>query len=522
MILAATRTSQIRLYPQDPLVSPAEVDAIPADDVGTNLSGPRFKIEDDTAAVAQADASGNYLFEPGTPPFDQANTLAQVSNTFHMWEKYMGHAPVWSFGQTLVAHPHEGEGKTAYYSPWDGSVNFFGWNSKALGKFVTTCESTEVIGHEVGHAVLDGARPGIFGTEAEAFHEAFGDCSAMLSTLQYESNLAGALAENKGDFSKPSLISRLAEEFGLAFNREDNDPTNDNHEYYRTALNDFNYQDPATLPDDSYPPAQPEAVLTREVHSFSRVWTGTFYQMLAALFNDARPKAASDLDALKAARDTLGPIWGHAVDLFPSDQLTYNQVGKAVLRSANLQGGQHFDTLAKVLVDRNILTPQEVNQIKNEQGPMPKVKLPHGIPTLDGANQLLAANLDELRLPPEGAKLQATRVMQDRSGRTVLLYSLPRRVDVQLTLTPNAQIDLHDGLMLAFNPDGRLVAREYTPVSNRTIQDAQLALQDAEKQGRLLAGDIFQSVDASGRPYLAKLRTTADGKTLIVPVRAHD
>ena len=39
---------------------------------------------------------------------------------------------------------------------------------------------------------------------------------------------------------------------------------------------------------------------------------------------------------------------------------------------------------------------------------MPKVKLPHGTPTLDTANKLLADNLDKLRLPPVGAKLQAT------------------------------------------------------------------------------------------------------------------
>ena len=111
---------------------------------------------------------------------------------------------------------------------------------------------------------------------------------------------------------------------------------------------------------------------------------------------------------------------------------------------------------------------------------------------------------------------------QDRNGRTVILYSLPRRVDIQLTLTPNAEIDLHDGLMLAFSPDGRLVAKAYTPVTDRTVLDAQLALRDAEQQGRLLGGDIFQSVDASGRPYLAKLRLSSDGKTLIVPMRAHD
>jgi hypothetical protein len=44
-----------------------------------------------------------------------------------------------------------------------------------------------VVCHELGHAILDALKPQLFNvasTEAGAFHEAFGDISAILCALQ--------------------------------------------------------------------------------------------------------------------------------------------------------------------------------------------------------------------------------------------------------------------------------------------------------------------------------------------------
>jgi Zn-dependent metalloprotease len=46
--------------------------------------------------------------------------------------------------------------------------------------------STDVVAHEVGHGLLDSARPDSSTSilEVGAFHEAFGDCIAMLTALR--------------------------------------------------------------------------------------------------------------------------------------------------------------------------------------------------------------------------------------------------------------------------------------------------------------------------------------------------
>jgi hypothetical protein len=82
----------------------------------------------------------------------------------------------------LDLEPNEGIDLNAYYN--GQSISFFEYTTGA--KTTWSGESTDVVAHEAGHGVLDAIRPELWDSpylEAAAFHEAFGDCTAIFAAL---------------------------------------------------------------------------------------------------------------------------------------------------------------------------------------------------------------------------------------------------------------------------------------------------------------------------------------------------
>jgi hypothetical protein len=477
-----TATAKVKVFPQDPLVGPTEEIELPKAILGSKLSSPRMEISD-RAPVAIADPDGNYNYEVGTPQFDQVNAYAIVANTLSMYDSYFGTPAKWSFSGPLTVVPHKGTGKTAYFNGREGSINFFEWQSPSLGKRVTTSQSADVIAHEIGHAVWDGLRPRAgYSNEAGAFHEAFGDCSALLHALQQDSNLSKALQQNGGDLRQPSLISRMAEEFGTAFNKEDKDPKNDERPYYRTALNEFKYIDPKKLPDDDYPPTVGEDVLTREFHSFSRVWTGAFYRMLTALYDGAQADGQSPKEALKSARDILGANWGKALQELPPSGIKFSVVAESMLRTAAREADKTtFDRLGAVLVDRDVLSPEKVAELRGATAP--------SIDKGDGSASAVLSNLDSHFGLGEGYQAEGEPVKL-ADGRTVYQFSKPERHTLSSVASfhgghDDIQVELHSGVSATFDAQGKLVSAYHTPVSDEDRLNAEIYSADLLSKGRV-------------------------------------
>lgn len=496
---------RVKVYPQDPLVGGTEVLELPKELLGDRLSAPRLSTRD-RAPVAIADPDGNYDFDLTSPQFDQANAHAIVANTLRMYDDYLGAEARFSFRGPLKVIPHKGEGKTAYFSRWDQSINFFEWDSPSLGKRVTTAQSADVIAHEIGHAVWDGLRPlAGYSNEAGAFHEAFGDCTALLHSLQIDSNISKALAENGGDLRKPSLISRMAEEFGTGFNKEDKDPKNDNNAYYRTALNEFKYIDPKDLPDDDYPPTVGEDVLTREFHSFSRVWSGAFYRMLTALYDGQRSEGKEGPEALAAARDKLGSLWGQGLQELPPAGIKFKVVAESMLKVA-ARGGDlvSFDRLADVMVDRNILTKEQAAKLRTPAA--------SEVSSGDGRPETVLTNLSEQFELPEGYLAEGEpRALRD--GRTVYLFTKPERVALPGLTHHGEQIemDLRSGVAATFDQSGKLVSYYHTPVGQEERQDAERFATDLMNKDRVKVSAFdIRSENDSGQIFLGRL--VPDGK----------
>src|SRR5262245_16901087 len=121
----------------------------------------------------------------------------------------------WEVGAVLPVDLDFGVDLNAFYDR--EGLKFF--HGSAAGRTVFSGESPDVVCHELGHALLDSVKPQLFDAasiEVAAFHESFGDMSAILSALQLPSLREGVLAETGGVLHRASRLSRLAEQLGWA------------------------------------------------------------------------------------------------------------------------------------------------------------------------------------------------------------------------------------------------------------------------------------------------------------------
>lgn len=117
--------------------------------------------------------------------FHAQNAFVIVSRTLDLFESALGRRLPWSFGgHQLYVVPHALHEANAFYSEDDHAV-LFGYADTLEGR-IYTCLSHDIVAHETTHAILDGLRdrydvPGL--PDQRAFHEAFADIVALLSTF---------------------------------------------------------------------------------------------------------------------------------------------------------------------------------------------------------------------------------------------------------------------------------------------------------------------------------------------------
>src|SRR5437016_2663016 len=222
---------------------------------------------------------------PGTAEFRYWNAAEALRRGADFWRALLP-GPSWEVGSILPVDLDFGVDLNAFYDRV--GLKFF--HGTAAGRTVFSGESPDVVCHELGHALLDSFKPQLFDAaslEVAAFHESFGDMSALLSALELPSVREGVLAETGNVLRRASRLSRLAEQLGWAIRQSV--PSAVEPDCLRNAVNTFFYRDPDTLPTTA-----PATSLSSEPHSFSRVFTGAFFEGLAGMLatTDTRDEAA--------------------------------------------------------------------------------------------------------------------------------------------------------------------------------------------------------------------------------------
>ncbi|MFN8606032.1 MAG: M36 family metallopeptidase [Vulcanimicrobiota bacterium] len=462
--------SRVATYAQDPMVGPVIEDTIELDKIGRRVDGPRVSVWDQEVMRASADGQGNYLYGPDNRKFDQVQAFVTSQKTLDLFENYANRKLPWAFeSEALGVGPHAGEGVNAYYQRFSESLSFYYFDSKALGRRVQTSQSADVVSHETGHAILDGLKPEFghtFDRETKAFHEAFGDCAAMLLTLSRPANRQAVLSETGGDLRRENCLSRMGEEFGYAVRRMNKDPEDD-RDYLRTHLNTFAYVNPDTLPADG-----PRETLSGEAHSFCQVWTRSFYDCLAGLYEQTGD--------LGQAGEIGGNLLTLGVHLVSPTRARYSQLAGAMVRADQLlYQGRHEGVLRQAFARAGIEIAQE---------PVPDFTWTQAPADLASAQPLLD------QLGPGG--FQAQRILKDGHGYTVV-----EGVRTQTVRDQEKSSEVAQGMSLSFDPAGKLV---HKVVDEASPQSELIGMQD--------------EISASGTglpPTWRALRDLSDGTTLI-------
>jgi hypothetical protein len=224
-------------------------------------------------------------------------------------------------------------------------------------------ESPDIVCHELGHAILDALKPQLFNVaslEVSSFHEAFGDMSAILSSLQLDSVRQKVLQETQGHLNVNSRLSRLAEQLGWAIRQLS--PTAVDGDCLRNAANRFFYRPPAQLP-----PSAPSTQLSSEFHSFSRVFTGAFLDALARMLPIA---GTASSDNLLGVTKKLGQLLVDGVRLAPVNSAYYSQVAAAMIQADQTRNqGENRPALRSAFVQHGILSPSSVAALVGAPAP---------------------------------------------------------------------------------------------------------------------------------------------------------
>jgi hypothetical protein len=399
----------IDFIPNDPLSpQPAMRKQNPRPDRPAGRAGFTF-----TNAFPQA------LYDPTTQPkeflFWQCREAALLA--VETWEGLAGNLTSWS---TQAEDPKSLEVDNDHFDPQlsDGQklnayydrvgLRFFIYDSGT--KIYYSGLSTDTVTHEAGHALLDALRPEFFDSfrpEVTAFHESFGDCWALLSALTDKETRQAVLTATPS-LSKANFVESLSEYLSQAILDVFGQVSPSKP---RRALNKFQYQLPTTLPPGKF--TDPPELLSAEPHSFSRVFTGCFYDTLVNLFAKAQTKNEA---SLLAASQTAGQLLIAAARVARHTSRFYLEMGQRMVQADHdLNGGANAAAIQKAFAGHH-LTLGGIGVVST-----PTMALAGAAPRfLEGAIHLTATTVKDLRgrlSAPKGSKLSLSAL--DVAGKKV-------------------------------------------------------------------------------------------------------
>jgi hypothetical protein len=264
----------------------------------------------------------------------------------------------WAATQSLALMPRAGSDVNAYYDR--GSLRFFFFEDNK--KTIYSCDARPVVTHEFGHAFLDILRPdwwSVQAIEVWSFHEAFGDMTAVLHALQYEKLIDHAIEETKGDLTKSNVISRLGEQMGIGLYNITNGKNGIMPNCLRDVTHFFQYVEPEKLPSKGR-----DNELLSESHSFARVFTSAFWQIIVKIALQEVDNGENLRDALKISRDVFANYLLKAVQQVPTCTRLYNAIANQMILIDESSGGKYGKILNEVFGRHKIIS-QKILMLQN-------------------------------------------------------------------------------------------------------------------------------------------------------------
>lgn len=458
-------------------------------------------------------------FKPGTPQFQAGQLFVVLQRTYAVWKSLLGQDIRWQAGlPQLPVDPRAGQDLNAYYDR--RGLRFF-YAPTAANEIIYACESSDVVAHECGHAVLDALQPGYWDSllaETAAFHESFGDITAILTTLEDPRVRQAALAENSGDLGKSNIVSRLAEQLARGMYDAGNFDAVVSRDAMRDAVNDFQYHSAEQLPARA-----PASAQSSESHNFSRIFTGAFYDVLVGIYEQLRyadSRVTAD-QALLQARDEAGYLLGQALLAAPRTDAMFKMIASAMFTvDAQSCQGRYFAILRKAFCARGILNEAEADALGATQGAghtttsaLGSASASLGTPiTIDSGGEGLGGELpgriqDELRLHDHYFSLSCEHCRED--GHRILHYVAPRELrleDPELGIARGAVVRLTNAVAIHADSDGRIISIHQHQVDRAQEKRIHDHVQKLVGLDRVYRAKFGEALDPSllidlGKPY---------------------
>ncbi len=246
----APLTRPLRIYTLDPSVSDrlggVATVQVPYEKLEPGPVGSVFKVNWEGApAPLEAEAlnlDDPYLLlssgvspSPANGRFHLQMVYAICSLTYAAFSRALGRDIAWATepgpGEPLrlVVRPFGFRGANAGYSREAGDLSFgyFTARGRSAGftlrdGIVCTALSHDVVAHETTHALLDGLRSAFLNptnVDVPAFHEGFSDLVALFLHFTYGDVVERGIRDSRGAFTRGSILTDLAREFGYARSR---------------------------------------------------------------------------------------------------------------------------------------------------------------------------------------------------------------------------------------------------------------------------------------------------------------
>lgn len=438
---------------------------------------------------------------PETPDFLFWQCREAALLTVEVWEQLDGPLKSWS---QMAANPAKltvdfdlREELNAFYDR--RGLKFF--HHKKGKKTTFSGASTDVVAHECGHALLDTIRPQLFNvhqTEFGAFHESFGDCMALLVALS-DQECRKVLLQKTPDLSKPNFAEALMEDLADGVRRFVG-PSNPSSAP-RRALNKFQFQLPTALP-----PIAPPNLLAAQEHSFSRLFTGCFYDLIRGLFLAAPQQ---DEQALRQASVTAGKLLIAGARQAPINSRFFQSVGRAmVLADDTLNAGANRSIVGQAFAGHGIM-------LGSSAALMPVASLAGDAPTVGargGAASVAAATAGDLkrrlgaapaaRLSFEAVSFGKQKLVQAVHQRTVQLGRLSPKLKGVVAVVPETAIVGRSG--------GAAAVMGALPNPSTTEDEVMSFVGSLLASGRLAGMDGGGTRPAASAIALGAPRTTED------------
>lgn len=264
----------------------------------------------------------------------------------------------WASVKTLFVSPRAGNDLNAYYDRQ--SLKFFFATHPRFGT-IYAADSTDIVAHELGHAILDAYRPemwSVMSIEVASFHEAFSDIISVLHILQYDEIIHQMLKEG---LEKPNVVNKLAEQFGNAIFKID--PTR-NASCLRCLVNNFSYAKPGSLPEEA-----PDDQLAAESHSFGRIMSGALWDIFVLICRTS----PLTIEGVKEARDLFAKYLMKSTMNAPLNGKFYESFARTMLwADVTLNNRKFHDAIWQIFAKRNMIAPQ-VQLLASPESPPEKI-----------------------------------------------------------------------------------------------------------------------------------------------------